>query len=53
MFLEIHDYLWQSASGDVDWGQSSLVPTTDNALECGLSSVMGPVINWEEAGLGN
>ena len=52
MFVEIHDCLWQSASGDVDWGQPSSVPATDNALEHGLSPVVGPVIDWEEAGLG-
>ena len=52
MLVKIHDCLWQSASGGVDWGKSSSVPITDNALECGLSPVMGPVIDWEEAGLG-
>ena len=52
MFVEICDCLWQFASGGVDWGQPSYVPTTDNALEHGLSPVMGPVIDWEEVGLG-
>ena len=49
---EICDYWWQSASGGVDWGRPSSTPATDNVLEHGLSSVMGPVIDWEEVGLG-
>ena len=52
IFVEIHDCLWQSASGGVDWSQPSSMPTTDNALGHGLSPVMGPVIDWEEVGLG-
>ena len=53
IFVEIHDCLWQSTSGGVDCGQLfSSVPATDNALEHGLSPVMGPVIDWEEVGLG-
>ena len=51
MFVEIRDCLWPSTSG-VDWGQLSSTPATDNALEHGLSPVMGPVIDWEEVGLG-
>ena len=53
MFVEICDCLWQPTSGGVDWGWPSSAPATDNALECGLSPVMGPVIDWEEAGLGS
>ena len=52
MFVEICDYLWQLASGGVDWGWPSSMPTADIALEHGLSPVMGPIIDWEEAGLG-
>ena len=52
MFIEIHNCLWLSASGGVDWGQPSSMSATDNALEHGLSPVMGPVIDWEEVGLG-
>ena len=36
----------------MDSGRLSSVPITDNALERGLSPVMGPVIDWEKAGLG-
>ena len=52
MFVEIHDCLWQFASGSVDWGWLPSAPATDIALECHLSPVMAPVIDWEEVGLG-
>ena len=52
MLVEICNCLWRLASGGVDWGQPSSTLTTDNTLEHGLSLVMGPVIGWEEAGLG-
>ena len=51
-FAEIHDCMQQSASCGLDWGWPSSLPATDNVLECGLSPVMGPVIDWEEVGLG-
>ena len=52
MFVEICDCLWWSASGGVDWDWPTSMPITDNALERCISPAVGPVIDWEEAGLG-